>query len=323
MIDELRTELHAQAMMIERPIDMGTLHARIDERRRRRSVAKIAISGAGAFALVGGLFVVRSEPPAAPLGALPAGPATSAAVPALHACPDVAAIAANDKSSGDPRKSRTTTDDASPMSEADFKGLVTVTAVDGSTIHFQTDGPTVRAVIPDHASIDAGTIWMNDGVPVAVTPELLVGERVGLATAPASGGERVVFVDVSVRAVPSQDPAGSEPIGKGSVIDATHSTVASKPTVDPNGTLPFGPTAKTTATLAAFTATTLTLTVTAGDTTGQTVAVDRAEISFYSSDTSSVGPCEPTALHVGEHVGLAYHLSQAGAMVPDEVILDA
>jgi hypothetical protein len=196
-------------------------------------------------------------------------------------------------------KSGATTGTASADTPAiDFKGIVSIAAIDGSTIKVneeesKSNPPASRTVI-----IDTATVWRNGPTTLDTAAPLHIGDTIGLAALAASDGiEHAVVVDIG--ATTPTNPDASIKL--------------------PGPTLAPGPTSKALATITAATDTSITVTVHGGDDDGKTATADTTSTPFYTND----GTCRPTDLAVGTEVGIAFHLDETSGVVADAILLIA
>ena len=311
MIDyDLSQQLHSLAATADEPFDLAALHRRISAHNRRRTVVKVGFASAGVAAVVGGLFVVNEERPAAvdsqlAVGTSPVASTISQAEPA--ALPDCAGVlAALPSAKTTPIavvvKGGQTDTSASPsdVPAFGFKGVATIVAIDGSQITFRSDEPKIAPASSSTGTLDAATVWFDGSTRLDTPQTLKVGDLVGLGTLLATDDVvHVVFVDVSVSAAVAENPTGNTTI------------------VVPGPILPPGPTDKAMGTIDAVAATSISVSL--DDRSGQvrTVAIDLAGTPFFAGDTR----CAPSSLTVGRSLGVAYHFDDAGNVISDAAML--
>ena len=345
MIDhDLSHQLHSLAATVDEPLDLAALHRRISAYNRRRTATRVGFAGAGVAAVVGGLFVVtneRSAPSQSGFASAPVGPTAvpTESAPAIEdpsALPDCATVLAE-------IAARPTTDSEVPKdvpadpASADelgaqgFKGIVTITAIEGPQVSFDVDEPALTAVSSGIGVVDDATEWVDGETPLTTPPALAVGQQLGLATRQDGAGvDHVIFADVS--AIPSEaHKDDSKP-----VIDSANlsddelkkaveaAEAASAEDKAPEGTseganvsVPGEPTEKASATITAADATTVTASL--EDPLGQpaTATIDIATTTFYADQTV----CSPGVLTVGDEIGIAYHLDEGDTIVVNAVML--
>ena len=341
MIDhDISHQLHSLAATVDERLDLTALHRRITLHNRRRASVRVGFAGAGVAAVVGGLFVVTNERSAPSQGGFASAPVEPTAVPSesapaiedpstLPGCATVLAdVAAQPTSGSEVPKIPDNPASAEELSVRGYKGIVTITAVEGPQLSFDVIEPTVST---GAGVVDDATEWVDGETPLATPPTLEVGQQLGLATEPdADGVDHVIFADVS--AVPDGEPNGDDkPLVAGATMSAAESEKAAAvdaagPDADktpagategPNVSVPGEPTEKTSATITAADATTLTASL--EDRLGQpvTVTIDIATTPFYADGTV----CTPGVLAVGDEIGVAYHLGDGGIIVADAVML--
>jgi len=349
MIDhDLSHQLHTLAATVDEPLDLAALHRRISVHNRRRAAARVGFAGVGVAAVVGGLFVVRDQRSGPAQSGFASSPAESSAPTAVSdstpvveqpaTLPDCAYVLAD--------LSTRATDDSEvpkdvpggPASSADelgehgFKGIVTITAIDGPQLSFTVDQPDFALPSSGLGTLDETTEWMDGPTPLTTPPALAVGEQLGLATKPdAEGVDRVLFVDVGAMAAAGKPDSDEKPTADGAPLSdeqldkmaeaATGNSGEDKApapgTALPGVSVVDDSTEKSTATITASDATTLTATLDdrAGET--QAITIDVAATPFYAGDAI----CVPGVLAVGDEIGVAYHLDAAGTLVADSVML--
>ena len=348
MIDhDLSHQLHSLAATLDEPLDLAALRRRISVQNRRRAAAKAGFAGVGVAAVVGGLFVVRdgrSSPAQSGFASSPAGSsnASSESTPTMEeppALPDCATVLAGLPTTGSTDDSGVPKDvpgdpsaSADELGEHGFKGIVTITAIDGPQLSFTVEEPDIAPPSSGLGTLDETTEWVDGSTPLTTPPALTVGEQLGLATKPdGEGVDRVIFVDVSPVSYDAKPDQADKPTTDGAPLSADElDKMADVGTADSGGdeapdtgtvlpgvSLPADSIEKSRATITAADATTLTATL--DDRSGQTptITIDIATTPFYAGDTV----CVPGALAVGEEIGVAYHIGDADTFVADVVML--
>jgi hypothetical protein len=193
---------------------------------------------------------------------------------------------------------------STPDRGVDFKGLVSIVAIDGSTIRVSGGEPMASSSTTRALIVDGDTQWRNGSTVLDAPATLHVGDTVAIAALTANDGiERAVVVDVDAKASSHVDPIG---VG----------TKARSPIVLPASPLAPGPTSKSRATITAVTDAAITVTL-HGDDEGKTSTADIASTTFYVDDAV----CRPTDLTVGRQVAVAFHLDATSAVVADAILL--
>ncbi|MCU1367297.1 MAG: hypothetical protein JWN39_2936 [Ilumatobacteraceae bacterium] len=332
MIDnDISHELHSLAAAVQEPFDMAALRRRITSQNRRHAVAKVGLAGFGLTAIVGSLSVVRDDRNRQATSSLatastpaPRTPAPSPAAPQVSALPDCT-TALDQFSTAQTTVDRSTLSDLQAAKQAaanvpsefdfDFKGLVSILTVDGPQITFHVDAP--EGITDGAATIDAETRWADGAGPLDATPELIVGQQIGIATQVGpDGAEHVAAIDLSASAtIDSAPTSGSEP---GKPNEAEPSALDGTKIDVPGDTLAPGPTGKGPGKVTAIDGTSITLSVdhVPGESGPIDVVVDSTVTSFYAGDVR----CSPDSLAVGAQAGVAYHL-EGGIVIADDVVL--
>jgi hypothetical protein len=274
VIDDLSQQLNSLAATVDRAIDLPALHRRISHQRRRRTVVRVGVATGGVAAVVGGLLVVGEAGPTPASTAVSAtdqgaAPSTTAAAPPL---PDCAVLLASQRASA-----TTGTDSANKPTDG-FKGMVSIAAIDASTITVSPDEPTSHPPDTRTVILDAATEWTNGPTTLDAPTALHVGDTIGIATlTSADGVEHAMLVDTGAAAyaeAPTVDFKGIVSIV--SVDDSTITVSGDQPS-NPLGT--------------------------------RTVVVDAAT-EWRNGPTTLEAPA---ALHVGDTVGVAALAATDGA----------
>jgi hypothetical protein len=217
MIDDLNTELERLAATVDSTVDLTVLHRRIARDARRRGAIRVGAATVAVGAVVGGLFVLRTDGPTPAADAISAAEAVTTSVPATTVpLVDCATIAANQKSVAPAESAAGSVppemQDASASSEADFKAPVTIVAVDGDQISYHADVALPAGVSADGvAVVDAATLWLDGNTRLTVPATLEAGQLVGMAAKlGADGVNRVVFIDTGASS--AADNAADKPV---------------------------------------------------------------------------------------------------------------
>jgi hypothetical protein len=322
-------------------VDLPTLHRRMRLHARRRATARVGLAGAGVAAMAGGLFVVRNQ--TAPAGTTAVLPASTPAAtpPTMPACADVPARA----------QGKDPADGAEAAKQADanggagattslgkeeftigFKGIVTLTSVDGDQLAFTIDDPQTTPAGQRTALIDADTEWRNADVTLDAPAALTVGQTVGIATEQtADGVDHVLVVDLSgmdkpdtvatIGSGPTEETASAEELaakkaaaGANVAADAEKSATLASEAVSVESPYPAGVTDKSPGKISAVDGSTVTVEI--GDVGAATI--DLTVTSAFVGDTR----CEPGVLTTGTQVGVLYHFDGTTAVV-DGLLLDS
>jgi hypothetical protein len=322
MIDQdLSNELHSLAETLSEPFDMAALHRRIAVQSRRRAAVKAGFAGAGVVAVVGGLLVVQERPGPAERGLEAASSLASSPPAALPSCDAVLAALRPVKSPTDLGDAKDGTTDVSAsagdVQGRGFKGIVTILTVDGPRLTFHVDEPSDVTPTEGDGTIDAETEWVDGPTQLDAPPTLQVGAQLGLATKPDSDGvDHVLLIDVSATASVDEQPATGADKKPAAAENADPSQVDA--TIElPGPSLPPGPTDKSVGTIATVEPTSITVTLDDGPGQARTFAIDLATTPFYAGDSV----CVPGSLTVGQYIGVAYHLDDAGDVITDAAML--
>jgi len=319
MDHDLSHQLHSLAASVDGSIDLTVLHRRITVQNRRRVAARAGFAGVGVAAVVGGLFVVtneRSGPSQGGFASAPAAPSQPAPTmedpPALPDCASVLAAlpstppAGSEVSKDVPSDPSPGTDELSgPDGEHGFKGIVTITAIDGPQVSFTADEPEVAPFSPGVGTVDDATEWFDGTTRLTTPPALAVGDQLGLATRPdGEGVDHVILADVGPVSYESKPDVAEKP--KGEDVGSL-----------PGSSVPVEANEKSRATITSADATTIVATI--EDRAGEpaTITIDIATATFYAGNTV----CAPGVLNVGDELGVAYHIDDAGTLVADAVLL--
>lgn len=337
MIDhDLSQQLHSLAATIDEPLDLAALHRRISVQNRRRVAARAGVAGVGVAAVVGGLFVVtneRSAPAQSGVASAPVAPSaapggSSPAIDEPAALPDCATVLAGLPPTGPTVETGVPAGvtaakaaSADELGERGFKGIVTITAVDGPQLSFTVDEPDIALPSSGLGTLDDATEWVDGGTPLTAAPTLSVGQQLGLATRHDSDGvDRVIIVDVSAVDEAAKPEPKTEPTDEGAPLsDEQRAKIADVGSANslPGDSLPSDAIEKSLATIDAADATTLTVTLVDRPGPATTMTIDVAATQFYAGNTV----CMPGILAAGDEVGVAYHLDEAGNLVADSVLL--
>ena len=335
--DDLSRQLGSLAATMDNTIDLPTLHRRMRLHARRRATARVGLAGAGVAAMAGGLFVVRNHTaPGGTTAALPAATSAASAAPATPACVDVPARAQGKDPAGaveiakDADANGGTAIPGKDEFAIGFKGLVTLTSVDGDQVAFTVDDPQTTPATQGSALIDADTEWRNADVTLDAPAALTVGQTIGIATEQVTEGvDHVLVVDVSgvdkpdtvATSEPTEKTASAEEEAKKAAAaradgpaDAEKTVALASEAASVESPYPAGVTDKSPGKITAVDGTIVTVEV--GDVGA--VTVDLTVTSAFVGDT----PCLPGDLAAGAQVGVLYHFDGTTAVV-DALLLDS
>jgi hypothetical protein len=344
MIDhDLSHRLHSLAATLDEPLDLVALHRRISIQSRRRAAAKVGVAGVGVAAVVGGLFVVRDQrsgPAQSGFASTPAesSEASSASSPSSSsmeqpsALPECATVLAalQTAETGVPKDVPTDpSSSADELGERGFKGIVTITAVDGQQLSFDVEEPEIALPSSGLGTLDEATEWFDGATMLTTPPVLAVGEQLGLATKPNEEGvDHVLFVDLGAVDYEGKPDKVDKPTTDGAPLTSDQldkladATTPSSEKVLPPGvdatepaTAEPGQAQKAQATITAADAATLTATLDDREEQTAPFTIDLATTPFSVDDRL----CAPGALAVGTEINLAYHLDETGNVVADAV----
>jgi len=328
--DDLSRQLHSLAETVDEPVDLPALHRRMSVQGRRRAAARIGLASASVVVLAGGLFVAgerrhgAAETAVRTVGAVVsrAAPTAPATAPSCDAALAMVRAAASPPAAARPKdESPDPSDPVGELSGHGFKGIVTIVAIDGPRLTFRSDEPEATPTTSSGGTLDAATIWVDGGTRLASPPALQVGQQLGLATTQDSAGvDHIAFVDVSARAGDTPREKAAPPAGAPTDAvdrDTKAAAKAGERGVTPGPQLPPGPTAKSMATITAFDAMSITVTLDDEAEPERTAAIDLATTPFYAGDAT----CVPGTLTVGQAIGVAYHFDDVGNLVSDSAML--
>jgi hypothetical protein len=311
MIDhDLSHELHSLAAAVDEPVELIALRRRIAASSHRRAAVKIGFAGACVAALVGGLVVVQQDRSA------PAASSPTQAQPApLPACDEVLAVLRAPKSVTDATAAKDIPAKpdagAGDVPNLGFKGIVTILTIDGAQLTFSSNDPADTSAATRAGTLDAKTAWVDGDTQLDTPPTLQLGDQVGLATMHGDDGlDHVLLIDVGPSDAPDIATASKD---KPLSTDGG----STDPTGAPGPALPPGPTAKGPGTITAVDAASITVTLEVAPGQMSTIDIDPATTSFYAGNTA----CTPGVLPVGQKLGVAYHLDDAGNIVADAALL--